>query len=425
MTRLRRHRERHLVARIGWLRAAVLGANDGIVSTASLIVGVAASAATHNDILIAGIAGLVAGSMSMAAGEYVSVSSQLDTERADLARERKELRDDSASEHRELAAIYVKRGLDADLAKKVAQQLMAKDALGAHARDELGISEVTTARPIQAGLTSAATFAAGAALPLLMAIVSPAAVLVPLVSIAALAFLALLRAPTPQEWSLLDEKLSVLSSYLDPILRWKKRLTELGAYFRNLPIFFLFFSIVSLLLSVGGVIFADLIVPSALAFFHAGAIVLWTLALGGLGACAFFGTTLITESAKINTPSGQQSPNSFQLNSEFDLTGRNLLLTRLVVGILFAFLLGLPLSAGSLDFIVDNILNTRPDQIRSTADLNSDARNNVAALCSWFQDDVGSSSDGQVCFVNSDYFRNYFQKARLLEKRAPPGDGIP
>jgi VIT1/CCC1 family predicted Fe2+/Mn2+ transporter len=194
MTRLRRHRERHLVARIGWLRAAVLGANDGIVSTASLIVGVAASAATHNDILIAGIAGLVAGSMSMAAGEYVSVSSQLDTERADLARERKELRDDSASEHRELAAIYVKRGLDADLAKKVAEQLMAKDALGAHARDELGISEVTTARPIQAGLTSAATFAAGAALPLLMVIVSPAAVLVPLVSIAALAFLALLGA---------------------------------------------------------------------------------------------------------------------------------------------------------------------------------------------------------------------------------------
>jgi VIT1/CCC1 family predicted Fe2+/Mn2+ transporter len=172
----------------------VLGANDGIVSTASLIVGVAAAATTRSDVLIAGVAGLVAGAMSMAAGEYVSVSSQSDTEQADLARERKELREDEASEHAELAAIYAERGVEPDLARKVAEQLMAKDALGAHARDELGISEITTARPVQAALTSAATFAVGAAMPLLMVIVSPATLLVPIVSAASLLFLALLGA---------------------------------------------------------------------------------------------------------------------------------------------------------------------------------------------------------------------------------------
>ena len=165
MSRLRTHRETHLVGRIGWLRAAVLGANDGIVSTASLIVGVAAAAATQNDVLIAGIAGLVAGAMSMAAGEYVSVSSQSDTEQADLARERKELSESPEFELAELAEIYVKRGVDKALARQVAQQLMAKDALAAHARDELGISEITTARPVQAALTSAAMFSVGAAMP--------------------------------------------------------------------------------------------------------------------------------------------------------------------------------------------------------------------------------------------------------------------
>ena len=184
----------HLVARIGWLRAAVLGANDGIVSTASLIVGVAASAATQGDIVLAGVAGLVAGAMSMAAGEYVSVSSQSDTERADLERERQELQDQPALEREELAQIYVARGLDHALAVQVADQLMAKDALGAHARDELGISEITTARPIQAALTSAATFSVGAALPLVMAVASPRDLLVPLVSAASLGFLALLGA---------------------------------------------------------------------------------------------------------------------------------------------------------------------------------------------------------------------------------------
>ncbi|MGE3147003.1 MAG: VIT family protein, partial [Pseudorhodoplanes sp.] len=168
MSRLHQHPESHLVARIGWLRAAVLGANDGIVSTASLIVGVAAAATKPSDVLIAGVAGLVAGAMSMAAGEYVSVSSQSDTEQADLARERKELSQNVTFEREELAQIYVQRGVEAGLARQVAQQLMAKDALGAHARDELGISEITTARPIQAALTSAVTFAAGAALPLLM-----------------------------------------------------------------------------------------------------------------------------------------------------------------------------------------------------------------------------------------------------------------
>lgn len=194
MTRLHLHPESHLVSRIGWLRAAVLGANDGIVSTASLIVGVAAASAASSDVLIAGIAGLVAGAMSMAAGEYVSVSSQSDTERADLARERAELASRPGIEREELAQIYVKRGLEPKLARKVADQLMAKDALGAHARDELGISEVTAARPVEAALTSAATFAVGAALPLLMVIVSPPSALVPVVSVASLAFLALLGA---------------------------------------------------------------------------------------------------------------------------------------------------------------------------------------------------------------------------------------
>ena len=194
MSRLRLHPEYHLVDRIGWLRAAVLGANDGIVSTASLIVGVAAAAATQSAILIAGVAGLVAGAMSMAAGEYVSVSSQSDTERADLARERKELSTNVEFEEEELAQIYVKRGLEQTLARQVAQQLMAKDALTAHARDELGISEITTARPVQAALTSAATFSVGAAMPLLMVVVAPAGALVPMVSAASLLFLALLGA---------------------------------------------------------------------------------------------------------------------------------------------------------------------------------------------------------------------------------------
>lgn len=194
MTRLRLHPERHLVGRIGWLRAAVLGANDGIVSTASLIVGVAAAAATRNEVLIAGVAGLVAGAMSMAAGEYVSVSSQSDTEQADLTRERRELADDPALELAELTQIYVERGVDEALAGQVARQLTAKGALEAHARDELGISEITTARPVQAALTSAATFAVGATMPLLMVVVSPAGMLVPLVSAASLGFLALLGA---------------------------------------------------------------------------------------------------------------------------------------------------------------------------------------------------------------------------------------
>jgi len=194
MTRLRLHPESHLISRIGWLRAAVLGANDGIISTASLIVGVAAAAATRNDVLIAGVAGLVAGDMSMSAGEYVSVSSQSDTEQADLARECKELSQDPKGELDELTEIYVKRGLDQSLARQVAQQLMGKDALTAHARDELGISETTAARPVQAALTSAATFSVGAAMPLLMVVVSPANVLVPVVSAASLGFLALLGA---------------------------------------------------------------------------------------------------------------------------------------------------------------------------------------------------------------------------------------
>lgn len=163
-----RHVERHRTHRVGWLRAAVLGANDGIVSTASLVLGVAAAGATVADVLVAGVAGLVAGAMSMAAGEYVSVSSQADTETADLARERKELATSPRQEHAELAAIYVSRGLDASLADEVATQLMRHDALGAHARDELGISATLAARPVQAALASAATFAVGATLPLLL-----------------------------------------------------------------------------------------------------------------------------------------------------------------------------------------------------------------------------------------------------------------
>ena len=172
----------------------MLGANDGIISTASLIVGVASAAATQSDVLIAGVAGLVAGAMSMAAGEYVSVSSQSDTEQADLSRERKELSESPESELNELAEIYVKRGVEQGLARQVAQQLMAKDALAAHARDELGMSEITTARPVQAALTSAAMFSTGAAMPLLMVVLSPASALIPVVSAASLGFLALLGA---------------------------------------------------------------------------------------------------------------------------------------------------------------------------------------------------------------------------------------
>lgn len=194
MTRLYAHPEAHLVSRIGWLRAAVLGANDGIVSTASLIVGVAAASAATSEVLVAGVAGLVAGAMSMAAGEYVSVSSQSDTEQADLARERAELASQPELEREELAQIYVERGVAPELARLVAGQLMAEDALGAHARDELGISEITTARPIQAALTSAATFAVGAAMPLAMVVAMPRGLLVAGVSVASLLFLGLLGA---------------------------------------------------------------------------------------------------------------------------------------------------------------------------------------------------------------------------------------
>lgn len=194
MSRLRVHSEHHLVERIGWLRAAVLGANDGIVSTASLIVGVAAAAATPSDVLIAGVAGLVAGAMSMAAGEYVSVSSQADTEHADLARESAELKSNPAFELEELSQIYVQRGVEEGLARQVAEQLMAKGALAAHARDELGIVAATTARPLQAALTSAATFSVGAVMPLAMVVIAPAAALVPAVCAASLVFLALLGA---------------------------------------------------------------------------------------------------------------------------------------------------------------------------------------------------------------------------------------
>ena len=186
------HSENHLIARIGWLRAAVLGANDGIISTASLMLGVASARATTSDVLLAGIAGLVAGAMSMAAGEYVSVSSQADTEAADLTRERRELAEDPKAELAELAAIYAARGVDPALALKVAEQLMAKDALGAHARDELGISAAITARPIQAALTSAATFAVGAALPVVAVVLAPAPHATAAVTVASLVCLAVL-----------------------------------------------------------------------------------------------------------------------------------------------------------------------------------------------------------------------------------------
>ena len=177
-----RHRERHRTGRVAWLRAAVLGANDGILSTASLVLGVAAAHATHSSVMVAGVAGLVAGAMSMAAGEYVSVHSQADTEKADLKLERAELKTDNEGEHKELAAIYIARGLDPTLAKQVAEQLMAHDALGAHARDELGISKAFSARPIQAALASAASFAVGAALPLLVTATAPDARLIPFVA---------------------------------------------------------------------------------------------------------------------------------------------------------------------------------------------------------------------------------------------------
>lgn len=192
MSRL--HPENHLVSRIGWLRAAVLGANDGIVSTASLIMGVASASAGTSNILVAGVAGLVAGAMSMAAGEYVSVSSQADTESADLARERAELETQPEAELEELTQIYVARGLDHQLAHQVAVQLTANNALDAHARDELGIVEHMAARPVEAALTSAATFAVGAALPLVMVLISPAPMLIYSVAIASLIFLAVLGA---------------------------------------------------------------------------------------------------------------------------------------------------------------------------------------------------------------------------------------
>lgn len=188
------HSETHLIERIGWLRAAVLGANDGIVSTASLILGVVSASGSTGNALVAGVAGLVAGAMAMAAGEYVSVSSQSDTEKADLERERRELQEQPEHELEELAQIYVKRGLDYELARKVAEQMTARDALAAHARDELGILEHTAAKPVQAALTSAAMFAIGASLPLLSLVVAPTAHIVLFVAVASLAFLAVLGA---------------------------------------------------------------------------------------------------------------------------------------------------------------------------------------------------------------------------------------
>ena len=211
-----KHSEGHKTHRIGWLRAAVLGANDGIVSTASLVVGVAAAEATRSSVLVAGVAGLVAGAMSMAAGEYVSVSSQADTERADLDREREELANDREREHAELAAIYTRRGLDPPLARQVAIQLMEHDALGAHARDELGISDLLSARPVQAALASAGTFAVGAAMPLLVALIAPAPILIWAVSITSLLFLALLGALAAQAGGA-------------PVLRAAARVTFWGA----------------------------------------------------------------------------------------------------------------------------------------------------------------------------------------------------
>jgi vacuolar iron transporter family protein len=198
MKRGSRHPERHQVGRLGWLRAAVLGANDGIVSTASLIVGVAAATGSSQAILVAGVAALVAGALSMAAGEYVSVSAQSDSEAADLALERRELAEETESEQDELTKIYVGRGLEAELARKVALQLMAHDALGAHARDELGISESTAARPLQAAVASAASFAAGAALPLLVVLVSPIGAVIPATVGTSLAFLVALGAMSAQ-----------------------------------------------------------------------------------------------------------------------------------------------------------------------------------------------------------------------------------
>jgi vacuolar iron transporter family protein len=189
MIRYSRHPERHQAGKLGWLRAAVLGANDGIVSTASLIVGVAAASASTEAILVAGVAALVAGAMSMAAGEYVSVSAQADSEAADLARERVELAEETESEQDELTRIYMGRGVDPELARKVALQLMAHDALGAHARDELGISDLTAARPLQAALASAASFATGAALPLLVVLIAPMSALIPATVATSLVFL--------------------------------------------------------------------------------------------------------------------------------------------------------------------------------------------------------------------------------------------
>lgn len=194
MRNLSLHKETHLIARIGWLRAAVLGANDGLISTASLIMGVAATSATKGDIVIAGVAGLFAGALSMAAGEYVSVSSQADTETADIARETKELKDNPQFEIDELTDIYEKRGLDKELARKVAEQLMRKDALLAHARDELGITDFSKANPMQAAITSAITFTIGAALPLLMVVISPLEMIATTVSITSLFFLSVLGA---------------------------------------------------------------------------------------------------------------------------------------------------------------------------------------------------------------------------------------
>jgi VIT1/CCC1 family predicted Fe2+/Mn2+ transporter len=190
LTRTPRHNEKHLIARVGWLRAAVLGANDGLLSTGSLVLGVAAASAGKGSILVTAVAGLVAGAMSMAAGEYVSVSSQSDTEAADLAREKAELKADPDAEHSELAALYEARGVEPTIARTVATQLMAKDALSAHAHDELGISEATTARPIQAALASAGSFSIGAALPLLIVLVAPERLLSPFVAVSSLAFLA-------------------------------------------------------------------------------------------------------------------------------------------------------------------------------------------------------------------------------------------
>jgi VIT1/CCC1 family predicted Fe2+/Mn2+ transporter len=192
ITRLRGHSEHHVVERLGWLRAVVLGANDGLLSTSSLIIGVASAQGTHQSVLIAGISGLVAGAMSMAAGEYVSVSSQSDSERADLGRERKELSEDRPGELKESAGIYINRGLDKDLALQVAEQLMAHDALGSHARDELGISDTTAARPVPAALASAASFSVGGALPLLIALATPTGYVVATVAVASLLSLALL-----------------------------------------------------------------------------------------------------------------------------------------------------------------------------------------------------------------------------------------